>query len=305
MYVIGLTGPSGAGKTTALRVLEQLGGQVFDCDAIYHEMLRSDPELLERIEAAFPGSVENGVLNRKKLGARLFADPAGLQRLTRLTQPLVAKRVLAEIAKSEAAASRGCDPSTGLEAGPPPLQAGEVSAAPAAEGSPACHSERSEAEPKNPYPPTPAAGCLLPAASFCGSSCGEQCSPLQAESSSPPSPVPDSRFPLPFRFAVIDAIGLFESGLGERCDLTAAVIADPELRVKRLMARDGISEEYARARIAAQKSAEWYAEQADVTLVNNGSEASFTAQCREALQTAILSGKGGDAAIPQHSNKKE
>ena len=101
MYIIGLTGPSGAGKTTALRVLEQLGGQVFDCDAIYHEMLRSDPELLERIEAAFPGSVENGVLNRKKLGARLFADPAGLQRLTDLTQPLVAKRVLEEITKSE------------------------------------------------------------------------------------------------------------------------------------------------------------------------------------------------------------
>ena len=117
MYVIGLTGPSGAGKTTALRVLEQLGGQVFDCDAIYHEMLRSDPELLERIEAAFPGSVENGVLNRKKLGARLFADPAGLQRLTDLTQPLVAKRVLEEITKSEDTSSvirlagdAGCHP---------------------------------------------------------------------------------------------------------------------------------------------------------------------------------------------------
>ena len=39
MYIIGLTGPSGAGKTTALRVLESMGGKVFDCDAIYHELL--------------------------------------------------------------------------------------------------------------------------------------------------------------------------------------------------------------------------------------------------------------------------
>ena len=244
MYIIGLTGPSGAGKTTALRVLEQLGGQVFDCDAIYHEMLRSDPELLERIEAAFPGSVENGVLNRKKLGARLFADPAGLQRLTRLTQPLVAKRVLEEIAKSEDTSSvirlagdAGCHL---------PLK-GKAMAASSAATSPACHSERSEAEPKNPYPSVP---------------------------------VPNSRFPVPFRFAVIDAIGLFESGLGEQCDLTAAVIADPEVRVKRLTARDGVTEAYARARIAAQKSADWYAERAELTLENNGAEAEFEDRCR-------------------------
>ncbi|MBR6120506.1 MAG: dephospho-CoA kinase [Oscillospiraceae bacterium] len=263
MFIIGLTGPSGAGKTTALRVLEEMGGQVYDCDAVYHEMLRSDPELLGRIEAAFPGSVVKGALDRKALGARLFADPAGLQRLTDLTQPLVAKRVLEEIAKSEASASGG-----------------RPMAAPAAAASPACHSERSEAEPKNPYSPSPAACCPLPAASFCGSSCGEQCSPLQAESSPLPSSVPDSRFPVPFRFAVIDAIGLFESGLGERCDLTVAVIADPETRVKRLTARDGVTEEYARARIAAQKDADWYARRADLTLENNGSEAAFEARCR-------------------------
>ena len=124
MYIIGLTGPSGAGKTTALRVLEQLGGQVYDCDAIYHEMLRSDPELLGRIEAAFPGSVVKGALDRKTLGAKLFADPAGLQRLTQLTQPLVAKRVLEEIAKSESAASRGGDPPPALRPVPLPCKQG-------------------------------------------------------------------------------------------------------------------------------------------------------------------------------------
>ena len=80
--------------------------------------------------------------------------------------------------------------------------------------------------------------------------------------------------------AVIDAIGLFESGLGERCDLTVAVVADPEARVRRLMARDGISEDYARARIAAQKPSQWFAERADLVLENNGTEAEFAETCR-------------------------
>ena len=40
--IVGITGPTGAGKTSALRALEQLGGYVLDCDAIYHEMLRTD-----------------------------------------------------------------------------------------------------------------------------------------------------------------------------------------------------------------------------------------------------------------------
>ena len=82
-------------------------------------------------------------------------------------------------------------------------------------------------------------------------------------------------------FAVIDAIGLFESGLAEECDLTAAVVADPERRLRRLMARDGITEEYARARIAAQKSAEWFAERADLVLENNGTEEKFAQICRD------------------------
>lgn len=190
MYTIGITGPTGAGKTTALRVLEELGGRVFDCDAVYHELLRSDGELLGRIEAAFPGAVQNYVLDRKALGARVFADPKGLETLTNITQPIVAKRVLAEI--------NGSDPKAG-------------------------------------------------------------------------------------RFAVIDAIGLFESGIAAHCDWTVAVVADPELRLRRLMERDGVSETYARARIAAQKPAGWYAERAELVLENNGSTEEFAEQCRAAF----------------------
>ncbi|MBO4211587.1 MAG: dephospho-CoA kinase, partial [Oscillospiraceae bacterium] len=96
------------------------------------------------------------------------------------------------------------------------------------------------------------------------------------------------------QFAVIDAIGLFESGLGEQCSLTVAVIADPEVRVKRLMARDSISEAYARARIAAQKPARWYAEQADLVLENNGTEAEFEGRCREMLQKKLFKEENHD-----------
>ncbi len=245
MYIIGITGPSGAGKTTALRVLEQMGGQVFDCDAIYHEMLASDGELLGRIEAAFPGAVKNYVLDRKALGARVFADPEGLQRLTDITQPLVAKRVLEEIARSDASA---------------------------------CHSERSAAESKNPYSPS---------------------SDPAYSADTPPHPssgfreTPDATYPARGRLSVIDAIGLFESGLAEFCDLTVAVIADPEIRVKRLMARDGIPEDYARARIAAQKPAEWFAVQADLTLENNGTEDAFAKRCKAVFSERLQRQPGG------------
>ena len=75
--------------------------------------------------------------------------------------------------------------------------------------------------------------------------------------------------------AAIDAIGLFESGLNRLCDLTVAVTAPEEVRVQRLMQRDGISPEYARSRIAAQPSARWFAQRCDAVLENNGTAEEF------------------------------
>lgn len=75
--------------------------------------------------------------------------------------------------------------------------------------------------------------------------------------------------------AAIDAIGLFESGLNRLCDLTVAVTAPEEVRVQRLMQRDGISPEYARSRIAAQPSARWFADRCDAVLENNGTAEEF------------------------------
>ena len=76
--VIGITGGTGCGKTTLLKEIQKLGGLVLDCDAIYHDLLRTDAAMLRAIENRFPGVVESGALNRKKLGAIVFSDPAAL-----------------------------------------------------------------------------------------------------------------------------------------------------------------------------------------------------------------------------------
>lgn len=68
---------------------------------------------------------------------------------------------------------------------------------------------------------------------------------------------------------VIDAIALFESGLSDMCDITVAVIADRNLRCKRIMARDNLTEEEAWMRINAQKNDEFYINNADVVIRNN------------------------------------
>ena len=217
MFVIGITGPTGAGKTTALRVLEQMGGEVVDCDAVYHDLLQTDFALLGRIEAAFPGVVRNYALDRKALGARVYRDPAALNRLTEITWPAVRREVGRRLGEAEA----------GLK-GP---------------------SSVTRVRPGDTFP---RGGRLYKEGVF-----------------------------------VIDAIGLFESGLSELCDLTAAVTADEEIRVRRLMDRDGIAENYARARIAAQKPADWFAARADLTLENNGSAADFAVRCRETFEEII------------------
>ena len=180
--IIGITGGTGCGKTTLLTEIRKLGGLVLDCDAIYHELLTRDDALLNTIEHRFPGVVENGQLNRKKLGAIVFSDEQALLDLNTITHGAVKQEVLCKL-----------------------------------ESRPA--------------------------------------------------------------LAAIDAIALFEGGLAELCDLTVAITAPVETRVKRLMARDNIPEDYARSRIAAQHDEGWFRERCDEILENNGDLATFQAKC--------------------------
>ena len=180
--ILGITGGSGCGKTTLLNIIARCGGVILDCDEIYHWLLHTDPSLLSAIEARFPGVVEEGALNRKKLGAVVFADPQALLDLNAITHAAVKKEVLRRLEKNP-----------GL--------------------------------------------------------------------------------------AAIDAIGLFEGHLAELCDITIAVTAPEEDRVRRLMARDGIPESYARSRIAAQHPSDWYEARCDHTLVNDSTREAFATKC--------------------------
>ena len=174
--VLGLTGGTGAGKTSALRALESLGAEVIDCDALYHQMLDNNRELRQEIGNAFPGVFgADGRLDRQRLGQEVFASKERLERLNSIVfhhmEPELRRRL--------------SDNAGGLVA--------------------------------------------------------------------------------------IDAISLLEGGLDQMCDRTIAVTAPLELRVRRIMARDGISEQYARLRISAQKPDEYYRERCDLEL-NNAAE---------------------------------
>lgn len=176
--VIGFTGPTGAGKTSALRALERLGGLVLDCDTVYHDLLRTDSTLRDAITGAF-GQVftPDGTLDRQRLGTVVFSDPAALDTLNRIIYARLPRELLRRMDESSA----------------------------------------------------PVVG--------------------------------------------IDAINLVESGLCRLCRRTVAVLAPSEQRVRRIMARDGIPEEYARLRVQAQKDDEFYRTHCTDTLFNDCADA--------------------------------
>lgn len=72
--------------------------------------------------------------------------------------------------------------------------------------------------------------------------------------------------------AVIDAPQLFESGINKICDLTIAVLADENIRFSRIISRDGISEEYARKRMASQKDDSFFISNCNHIIYNSGNE---------------------------------
>ncbi len=103
MFILGLTGSIGMGKTTTARFFAEAGVPVHDADAVVHRLY--DGEAAPAIEAAFPGTTAGGKVDRAKLSARVVGDPAALRRLEAIVHPLVRQaetRFLAEAEKKGA-----------------------------------------------------------------------------------------------------------------------------------------------------------------------------------------------------------
>ena len=92
MVIVGLTGSIGMGKSTAAKMLREMGVPVYDADAAVHALQGPGGAALPGIEAAFPGVVKAGVLDRQALGARVFGNKEALRRLEAIVHPLVGQK---------------------------------------------------------------------------------------------------------------------------------------------------------------------------------------------------------------------
>lgn len=98
MFVLGLTGSIGMGKTETAKMFRRLGVPVYDADAAVHALQAPGGAALPAIEAAFPGVVRAGVLDRGALRARVVGDAAALRQLERIIHPMVGRRQRAFLA---------------------------------------------------------------------------------------------------------------------------------------------------------------------------------------------------------------
>jgi len=97
MFILGLTGSIGMGKSTAAKFFAEEGVPVHDADAAVHRLYEG--EAVAPIEAAFPGSTAHGKVDREKLGRQVVGRPDAIKRLEDIVHPLVRQsenRFLAE-----------------------------------------------------------------------------------------------------------------------------------------------------------------------------------------------------------------
>lgn len=89
MIVLVLTGSIGMGKSTTARLFAEAGAAVWDADAAVHALYQKGGAAVEAIEAAFPGVVVDGAVDRTRLSAQLQAHPEGFSTLESIVHPLV------------------------------------------------------------------------------------------------------------------------------------------------------------------------------------------------------------------------
>jgi dephospho-CoA kinase len=104
MFIIGLTGSLGMGKSTTAGFFAEQGVPVHDADAVVHRLY--DGAAAQAIEAAFPGTTVAGKVDRGKLSARVLGDDAALERLEQIVHPLVQRAEQLLVAEAEARGER-------------------------------------------------------------------------------------------------------------------------------------------------------------------------------------------------------
>ena len=206
---IGLTGPSGAGKTTAARILASLGCAVIDCDALAREIVRPGSPVLPKLAARFGTDICKGPdLDRALLAERAFENEKARQDLNSITHPAIT-----ELALERAKALQG------------------------------------------------------------------------------------------YRAIVLDAAALLESELAALCRYILIITAPEELRLRRLLARGGVSEQNARRRIEAQRRMDFYAGAKGMIIQNEGTEEALRLEIEKAFyamagSTGAVFGGAAPASFP-------
>lgn len=101
MFVLGLTGSIGMGKSTAAAMLRRLGLPVHDADSAVHGLLARGGAAVEPVAEAFPESLVEGAIDRQRLGSLVFGDPAALRQLELILHPLVRRVAIAFLARHQ------------------------------------------------------------------------------------------------------------------------------------------------------------------------------------------------------------
>ncbi len=172
-FTIGLTGPTGAGKSYICELLEKRGFKIIDCDKIAHELTEKDAPILKSIASAFGDDVvKNGELDRKLLASRAFDTKEHTKKLNSILHPAIVEK------------------------------------------------------------------------------CKEEAQGL----------------------TVLDASQLFEANMQNDCYKVIGVLADEDVRIKRVITRDNITEQQAKLRMSAQFDNDYFIDNCDYIIYNNGED---------------------------------
>ncbi len=179
-YILGLTGPTGSGKSTLCRAAEGVGWYVIDCDKLARSAT-DKAEVLKALADVFGKDILNcsGALNRAALAKKAFSSKEKTELLNKTILPFIVELIKEKIAESD--------------------------------------SEK----------------------------------------------------------IILDAPTLYESGANSLCSDTCAVLSDKKVRLKRIIGRDGITEQAAKLRISAGKPDRYYKGKTQHIIYNNGDEQSF------------------------------